>query len=312
MTDDGFRPVRPLACFDVVNYHSPTVEGLPDAVRPMVAFEIHRTIDDQESSPAGKSKFRPFHPVRQVATVAGMFRHATAKVAREMGMPEAQVVEQIEGHGGGKGGQATTPFRFQFLPLPSLTPVGVSGIRRLIMVGPSGSNMAPFRQRLNGVELIDGRTQRSVAMLSYIPTSDKQLSPFIGPSTTWTTVTPVILPGYDDPAKLRRKLNAGASADVQKQLLSRLHDRVLELIWKAFGHAGWTSDALAGVEVEYRNVGFMRGLELANCYELPPHDAPRYHLRVRFPRPVRGPLAIGGGRHRGLGLFARCDDEVSA
>jgi len=39
-------------------------------------------------------------------------------------------------------------------------------------------------------------------------------------------------------------------------------------------------------------------------YELPPLKFPRYHVCARFPHPIQGPLAIGGGRWRGLGVFA--------
>jgi CRISPR-associated protein Csb2 len=44
LSNEGFKPVTPLRCFDVVGYHSPTVAGLPTPERPVAAFEIHRTI----------------------------------------------------------------------------------------------------------------------------------------------------------------------------------------------------------------------------------------------------------------------------
>ena len=31
---------------------------------------------------------------------------------------------------------------------------------------------------------------------------------------------------------------------------------------------------------------------------------PRYHVRVTWPVPVRGPLCLGAGRYYGMGLFA--------
>jgi len=34
-----------------------------------------------------------------------------------------------------------------------------------------------------------------------------------------------------------------------------------------------------------------------------------YHVRVHFAHPVKGPLAIGAGRYRGMGLFAA--DEMA-
>jgi CRISPR-associated protein Csb2 len=279
--------------------------------RPVAAFEIHRTIEDQELNP-GKSRFRPFHHVRRVACVAGMVRHAAAEVAeKSLGMLKDEVKTFVCGHGDDKGGQATTDYRLQFLPLPSLQPVvGVGGIRRVLIVGPPGFDIAPLRRVLNGAELIDEKTKQPVAMLSQIAATDPQLKSYVALATTWSTVTPVILPGHDDRKGLWRKyrelVNAGgASAEEQKSLLEKLDARVLALLWKAFAQAGWTPDALAGAELEYRTTGWLRGLDLARNYQLPPLDhLPRYHVRVRFRMPVRGPVAVGAGRYRGFGLFA--------
>jgi CRISPR-associated protein Csb2 len=306
LSADGFHPVPPLSCLEVVPYFSPTAGGAMPA-QSVAAFEIHRTIEDQETA-SGRSKFRPFHHVRRVATVAGMVRHATATIARRIiGWSDEEVMRLVEGHGDGKDGQATSDDRLQFLPLPSITPVGVSGIRRVLVVGPPGFDLAPLRRQLNGVELIDLDTNKPIAMLSGVARTDKGLIPYLGESEVWSTVTPVILPGYDDPDGLRKKLKERINANEQKHLLQRLDARILSLIWKAFHQAGWTADALDGASVEYRTVGWFRGLDLAKAYDLPPLKYPRYHLRVRFPRPVRGPLAVGAGRYRGFGLLARDD-----
>jgi CRISPR-associated protein Csb2 len=121
-------------------------------------------------------------------------------------------------------------------------------------------------------------------------------------------VTPVILPGHDDPDSLRRKyrarLTAGkASAADQRHLLERLNDRIENLLWKAFEQAGWPPETLAGATLEHRGVGWLPRLGLAREYELPKVHYPRYHVRITFPRPVRGPVVVGAGRYRGLGLF---------
>jgi len=305
LSDNGFKPVSPLSCFDVVGYHSPTVPGLSAPRRPIAAFEIQRTIEDQEKEEyAGKTKYRPFHHVRRVATVAGMMRNAAATVAGRIGWAPQDVARLIEGHGDGDGGQATSDDRFLFLPLPSITPVGVSGIRRVLVVGPMGFDLAPLRRQLNGQELIDEHSKQPAAMLSSISVKDRNVKAFLGPATTWDTVTPVILPGYDDPDRLRAKLKERNTAVEQKNLLARLDSRILALIWKAFHQAGWKGDVLAGAEVEYRAVGWRRGLDLARNYDLPPLKYPRYHVRVRFQHPVAGPLVVGAGRYRGLGVFA--------
>lgn len=309
LSADGFKPVPPLQCFDVVGYASPTVpSATPAAPRPMAAFEIHRTIDDQEKPEfAGKSRFRPFHHVRKVATVAGMVRHTAASVARQMGKDVDWVNAHILGHGNEKDGQATSDERLIFLPLPSIQPVvGVGGIRRVLVVGWQGCEVwSDLRRRLNGYELIDRDTCQPVAMLSHVPIADKGVTPFTDAARTWSTVTPVILPGHDDPDGLRMKLKERVNAEEQKHLLERLDSRIVALLWKAFHQAGWSADALTGAELEYRRVGWLHGLELAGSYVLSKVPYPRYHVRVTFRQPVRGPIAIGAGRYRGFGLFVR-------
>jgi CRISPR-associated protein Csb2 len=242
-----------------------------------------------------------------------MVRCAAAKIAEHLGCPPSWVDEHIHGHGEGKHGQATTHERLMFLPLPSITPVGISGIRRVLIVGwPGFADFAALRRRLHGAELIPEGSQQPLAVLSQLSTNDSQVQKFLKPSRTWTTVTPVILPGFDDPhalrLKYRQRVDAGqASADEQRHLLERLDQRITGLLWKAFEQAGWSPDALAGAKLEYREVGWLRGLDLAKNYELPPLAYPRFHVRITFPRPVPGPLVVGAGRYRGLGIFARTE-----
>jgi CRISPR-associated protein Csb2 len=309
LSAEGFKPVPPLACFDLVRYHSPTADGGSSPSRPIAAFEIHRTIEDQEAHP-GRSRFRPFHPVRSVATVAGMVRCAAGKIAENLGYSRSWVEEHILGHGEGKHGQATTDERLMFLPLPSITPIGISGIRRVLIVGwPGFARFADLRRRLHGAELIPEGSSQPVALLSQLSIHDSQVQNLLAPSQTWTTVTPVILPGFDDADGLRRKYRqraeAGlATAQEQKHLLERVHQRTTAMLCKAFQQAGWTADTLGGTQLEYRPVGWLRGLDVARNYRLPPLQYPRYHVRVQFPRPIPGPLVIGAGRYRGMGLLA--------
>lgn len=129
------------------------------------------------------------------------------------------------------------------------------------------------------------------------------------PATVWSTVTPVVLPGFDDPDGLRKKLTPRPNrpplnAEQQKSLWERLNRRTVELIVKAFQQAGLPKELIQAAELEYRQVGFRAGVDLARRYDLPPLKYPRCHVRVRFPRPIAGPLVVGAGRYRGLGVFA--------
>ncbi len=95
------------------------------------------------------------------------------------------------------------------------------------------------------------------------------------------------------------------------QSFGRGHDdhdsvRAEGLLRKAFLQAGLSPEAVADIEdLEWRTAGFRAGLDLAQRYRRPESlRGLQYHLRVRFGKPIRGPLAIGAGRYRGLGVFA--------
>jgi CRISPR-associated protein Csb2 len=110
------------------------------------------------------------------------------------------------------------------------------------------------------------------------------LGRYLVPNDRWSTVTPVVLPGRDDhsPAKAEG------------------------LLRKAFLHASFEPEVVDAVrELDWRKVGFRAGTDLANRYVTPDKvGGPMFHVRVRFAKPVAGPIAIGSGRYRGMGVFA--------
>ena len=299
LSGEAFSPVPPLSTFHTVGYHCPTApSSKPAAARPFAAFSILNP---------DASGFRPYDTVRRFATVAGMVRFAAAEVTESSGWTKEKIASFIQGHGAEKNGQATTDDRLMFLPLPSITPMGVESIRRVLVVGPPGreSDIVRIRQLLNGAELKDKDSKQIVAMLSLIPQSDRNVKQYTGESRVWSTVTPVMLPGFDDPDGIRKRLkNEKNMADVQRRLLEQIDSRVMALLHKAFEHAGLPRELVQTAGIEYRSVGFRAGVDLASQYSLPPLHYPRFHVRVTFAHAVRGPLAVGAGRYRGLGLFA--------
>ena len=160
-----------------------------------------------------------------------------------------------------------------------------------------------------GAELVNDEGV-ATALLTILPSSDWVLRQYVDESRTWATVTPVIIPGYDDPDHLRRKLKAGVDAETQKRYLDRLDARLDVLLRKAFRQAGYANELVEQAELDWREVGFRSGVELASRY-MPPKNlntSPRVHVQVRFPAPVSGPIAVGSGRFRGFGLFAASKD----
>ncbi|MCC7409725.1 MAG: type I-U CRISPR-associated protein Cas5/Cas6 [Phycisphaeraceae bacterium] len=290
-----WTPVPPLTTFDVVSYHRDT-DPLP---RPFAAFSLLK--------PDGEG-FQPFDSVRYATVVAGMVRHALARAAQEQqpfNWGEEDITSIIHGHNpkGGPARLAADAKRFAYLPLPSIEkrsaegpPRHVGMIRRVIVAGEPG--MGPeidwVQRALSGAVLIDEQTGEIKAMLISIPASDPNVRRYIGPSSVWTTVTPVILPGFDD----------------------HRADKIERLIRKSLLHAGLPPEVVKPTELDWRGVGYMPGLDLASRYRRPRNasEAPVRHVKIRFvdpdgePLSLQGPLSLGSGRYRGLGLFAACPD----
>lgn len=287
LSGDGFRPVPPLTAFDVVGYRRDT----DSAPRPVVAFEL-RTPDFE--------RFQPYCAVRRTPAVAGMVRHAVAELAKQMrpfGWTEADINRFVHGHtadGTDRARGADADDRFAYLPLPSLEYRGDRGVhvgqlRRVLLVAPPNrTEWATWARVLSGQELTpeEGTAPAALRLIDGSPAALRDsttLGPYLRASRVWSTVTPVVLPGHDDrdPAKAEG------------------------LLRRALAHAGLPSTEVQGTLVEFRGTGFRAGVDMASRYAVPDHThGARYHVRVRFAQPVTGPLCVGKGRYRGLGLFA--------
>ena len=279
---DGFNPVPPLSVFRIVGYRRAS-EPSP---RQFAAFGIL-------NPDAGGA--RSFDATRRTRDVAGMVRHAVADAARQHGWSEEQI--NVFVHGKTPDGQRPasgekSPDRFLYLPLPTINHRlrRVESIRRILIAAPTHcrEQIAWVRRALAGAELRN-EASKTTALLSILPGDDWVLRQYVGQTRTWSTVTPVLFPGHDDrdPAKAGRLLRI------------------------AFAQAGYKQELMNQTELEWRRVGFHAGLDLASRY-LPPENLnhfPQYHVRVRFPTAIQGPLVVGSGRFRGFGLFAAIDDR---
>jgi len=299
LSKDGFKPVPPLGAFNVVGYRRAT----DAAPRRWAAFAILKP---------DLSGNRAFDTARRCRYVAAWVRNATGTVCE--GWPFGSVASFVHGHDETndkqplKGDRADD--RFMYLPLPTInsTLKRVESIRRVLIAAPGkfADRLDFIRKRLPGQDLVDERTGEVVGMLNLLPTNDWVLKQYTGISQVWSTATPVVLPGYDDPDHLRRRLRTNENAEVQQRLLAQLDARVEGLLRKSLRQAGLSEELAASAQLEWRNVGFRAGTDLAHRYCRPENlkKFPAYHVRIRFAHEVRGPLAIGAGRYRGFGLFA--------
>ncbi len=315
----SFKPVPPLSAFRLAAYRR---DDEPPRV-PFVAFSILKM---------DGSGFRPFDPVRNGMRVAGMVRHAAGatSITAALGWSKEKSNRMVLGHGEPEG-TAHIPVdgpRFGFVPLPSIEFRGagraktVGSIRRFLVTGLRGCSrqeMLAFGQMLSGQALIEEESRQQIALLSRIPDSEKIVQEYVTPSASWATVTPVILPGYDDPKHYRRRLSAMAESNQsplasaeQKQLLTKLDDRIELLLRKAIRQAGFSDELAHHADVQWSGSGFWPGSDLASHYAVPEklRRFSRLHVRITWrnaeghPLAIPGPLCLGGGRFVGLGLFA--------
>ena len=334
---DGFHPVPPLTTFNVVNYH----RAIDPPRFPYAAFSLLKP---------DAGGFRAFDTIRRLKAVAGMLRHASRRAAERAGWSSERIDAWILGHGE-KHGEPHRPVsgpRLAYVPLPSIqyrkdANVNiVTEIRRVLLMQFGGSADADGFHRLtrllSGEVLIplpptdvhlansqfDSNVEWSlpdppnpgepIAMLSRLPDSDKAVRRYIDKSSTWATVTPMLLPGYDDPRHYRRRLaTSELNADERKRLLNKLDERIESLIRSSIEHAGYSAELARHADIEWCGSGFWPGTELASRYLVPNKLArfPRLHVRINWRDPagqpieITGPICLGGGRYSGFGLFAR-------
>lgn len=313
--NESFNPVPPLSAFRVIGYRRST----DPPQRRFAAFSLLKP---------DASGYSAFDTARKGLTVAGMMRCAMKKAAEKSRPDDFKWVETfVLGHGEvqGQPHKPVGPKRFAYIPLPSIEFRGegrgnvVGPIRRMLVTVLADGHQREIDwagQAMSGVQLIDERKEPQ-ATLSRLPTNDKMVLRYIRTSSIWATVTPVVLPGYDDPGHYRRRLKNNSDADNQKLWLNKLHDRIDALIRKAIGQAGFSDTLKQHAIIEWRATGFWPGTDLASRYGVPNHlqKFSRYHVRIQWrdandhPVQVPGPICIGGGRFYGLGLFAAEKEE---
>ncbi|MBL9204910.1 MAG: type I-U CRISPR-associated protein Cas5/Cas6 [Opitutaceae bacterium] len=310
----GLVPVPPLTIFGITSYCSAS-----QAPQLLQAVFVLRKPDD--------SGFRAYDAARRGLHVAGMFRHIASQpeIVRSVGWSNDDARRIILGHGETRG-DAHKPVqdgRISFLPLPSIemregSERVVGSIRRVLVTARGNLVPQEFRRlthRLDGQELTDEKSQETAAVIFRQGGKDGAIRPYFEQSATWATVTPVILPGYDDPRKLRRRLDDSAvplSADEKAEVLRKLDARIEHLLRKAIAQSGFSEALARDAELDWRSTGYWPGTAHASQYEVAEQHRRyrRVHVRITWHSPdgslleVPGPICIGGGKFSGFGLFA--------
>jgi CRISPR-associated protein Csb2 len=238
--------------------------------RPYAAFEL----------PEGVA-FRQEAAV-QVAAMVRSLACRTARADTHVFPGGAEVY--VAGHA---GDAERTPERFSYLPLPTIGDPHADGlIRRVLVAEPIGGDGAHARWaqgRLVSTPLrSESGVEHGVLGTQWRRTSKAMIDRYVAEAREWASVTPVVVPGHDDGKRCKA-------------------ERLLRV---ALDHAGIPASAVA--DIVLRRAPFWPGAQHPRSYFLPDYlrGNGTWHVYLAFREPVAGPIAIGAGRHSGLGLLA--------
>lgn len=286
-------PLKP-SVFDRVRYVPPN--WAPS--RPYAVFELRH--DDNSFCR---------YPQRRLIHIAGMVRHL-AKQAMLQSPPSDVDGDWVERYVVGHRSESTTEHRqFSYLPLPTIGHLHADqAVRRVMIVAPTGDDawLEHLARRLAGQRL-KPESKKGVVFGDQGPPTlvriyrDKVARLYTDSAKRWASITPVILPGHDDhkPAKTRKLIYAAlAQSGVQQPC---------DFEWSAFSRFRKSYSAHK-YDKEKRPQGYFRPNHLLSQTAV--HLSLRFHDGSDAKRPVSvpGPLAIGAGRHCGLGLMAWVED----
>lgn len=252
--------------------------------RPVVIFELRD----------GDDNYFQFSQAR-LKCVSAMVRHAAIKaMGVQKGFPPPGIIDPakwvdsfVAGH---RPDGVADHKQFSYVPLPSVGhPHSDGNIRRVMIMAPFGqdNNLIHLAEQLDGYQL--EREGGGAAPVLRRGRPDNVTALYTTQSCIWATVAPVILPGHDDhkPAKAKKLLLAAfAQSGIEQPC---------EFTWGALPYFPNCLSAYSR-DRNGRPIGCLRPKKLEGLTAV--------HVRMRFDKPVAGPIVVGAGRHRGFGVFA--------
>ncbi len=234
-----------------------------------------------------------YDPFRHTTALAGMLRHATAALAHHLrpnNWTNADINRFIHGHDSGR--QPTrgpfADFRLAFIPLAAFPVTPRPALRYALITAPTC-----WLPQLTWLHCLDNTPLLPTdgippARLRLLPPQElwyhPRLRPYLQPSPTWRTCSPLVLPGYDDGRPQKTDI----------------------LIRRAFLQAGFPEELTHAAQIEWYPHDAPWSAAPARLYRLPdiPQPRPSYHVQVTWPRAIAGPMIVGALRYRGFGVFA--------
>jgi CRISPR-associated protein Csb2 len=250
------------------------------------------------------------YPHAKLVHIAGMVRHLAIKAMTDAEADADFVNRVVRGKREPSAGDDHK--QFSYVPLPSIGHEHADGIiRNVMLVAPIGMEreLTDLAHRIDGQPLKpEGEFGECKSDLSptevyraelrlFTPPANKFIDThYLGTSRIWQTVTPVILDGHNKKSKTDKPDTIARETE--------------KLICKALQRAGIETPC----KFTWQAIPFLKNCLSAHKYDRngrhtgyhrPTHlkDMTAVHVQLTFDHPIPGPLAIGAGRHCGLGTF---------
>ncbi len=250
--------------------------------KTLAAFKLLRPYDDSEILAS--------YDQRKVMEISAWVRGYLCQATREFGFPGDSAIV-VAGHVPEQDKNGRTPPRFSYLPLPSIGHEHADGrVRRFLVAGPYGGDEKQilWARRILTNAVVKDINGVPMARLQPLYKHDGVVNQYVREARTFQTITPVVLPGYDD----------------------MKYAKARKLLEKALEQADLSVDDLAE-PIYLQKAPFRNGCYHPQSYTLPVYLKGKsvMHVRLKWKEPVQGPLVLGAGRHFGLGLFAPEDES---
>lgn len=262
----------------------------PSPGRPYCVFDLYRPPRQPHGSDEEDESVPTSVGARGIKALTGLIRGAFGTERVRKALTDQTVDGMLLGHPKEHAGP-----RLSILPLLSVGHRHADArVRRVILAEPFGADGATchvLAELLNGHVLLPDHPRTFPLQLIRPARGDRFAQRwYVGPSKTWATVSPVLLPGFD---QRRNQDHAKAMG------------RAEQLVIKSLAHAG----IAVPCRVELSPVSWWPNVPHARDFV--PRDklgpSPRYHVKLTFDKAFTGPLSLGRQCHTGLGVFAALD-----
>ncbi len=252
------------------------LKGMP--YREVVCLKLLQPSDEAD-------RWASFDP-RYTVRVSSWIRGYLCKIAKTEWRFKESSELYVAGHHDPRNER--TPPRFSFLPLPTIGHPNADGlIRRVIIAEPYEDDgfKASWAGEKIDTAILYNESGNKVTRVERIR-KDDIFERYCSYGRAFKTVTPVILPGHD----------------------SRKYPKAEKLFLKAIEQAGFNVNDIDFFVLQ--KAPFFNGGYHPRDYRLTAHlkGFTPMHVMIKWKSPVHGPLTVGAGRHRGLGLFVPSEE----